>query len=152
MNHGAYGPPTVPWLRTLRRYSVAIGPLMLAWEVAHLPFYTLWQTGSTTQLAIAVLHCTVGDLGIAIVCLISALLVVGDPEWPEAAFRRVLVVAVVAGVAATIYLEWLNVEVRGSWAYATMMPRLPVLGTGITPILQWIVLPPMALLIARRRW
>jgi hypothetical protein len=41
-----------------------------------------------------------------------------------------------------------NVEIRGSWAYSERMPRLPVTGTGLAPLAQWIVLPGLALAIA----
>lgn len=142
---------TPTWLHALRRYVGVIVPLMLAWETAHLPLYTLWQTASLAELALAVLHCTAGDALIAIASLSAALLLAGDPEWPAVAFRRVLVLAVVAGLGATVYLEWVNVEVRQTWGYAAAMPRLPPLGTGLTPLLQWLVLPPLALLLARRR-
>ena len=139
------------WLRAMRIYVSAVIPLMLAWETAQLPFYTLWQTAPASSMAIAVLHCSAGDGALALVCLGAALVLVGDPAWPRAAFGRVLVFTVIFGVAATIYLEWLNVEVRRSWAYAELMPRLPVFGTGLTPILQWLVLPSLSLVIARHR-
>lgn len=37
-----------------------------------------------------------------------------------------------------------NIEVRGAWAYREAMPRLPGLGIGLTPMLQWIVVPVLA--------
>lgn len=139
------------WLGGLRAYLALILPLMLLWEVAQLPLYTIWQTGSAPAIALAVLHCTAGDGAIALGALGLGLILAGDPDWPHAGFVRVLAVTIVTGLAATIYLEWLNVEVRRSWAYAAVMPRLPVLGTGLAPVLQWLVLPVAALLITRRR-
>ena len=46
--------------------------------------------------------------------------------------------------------EWLDVEVRRSWAYSDLMPVLPPLGTGLSPVLQWVVIPSAALWMARR--
>jgi len=39
--------------------------------------------------------------------------------------------------------------VRQSWAYSPLMPVLPVTGTGLAPLLQWIVVPSTALVLTR---
>lgn len=57
----------------------------------------------------------------------------------------------VAGLAYTIFSEWLNTEVRGSWTYSDLMPRLPVNGTGLSPLAQWIVIPLAAFWWAHHR-
>ena len=46
------------WLRALRIYFVAIITGNLAWEVLHLPLYTIWTLGSPVEQAFAVAHCT----------------------------------------------------------------------------------------------
>jgi hypothetical protein len=43
----------------------------------------------------------------------------------------------------TLVLEWLATEVLDRWSYSDAMPELPVLGTGLLPVLQWILLPPL---------
>lgn len=68
----------------------------------------------------------------------------GGPGWPHRHFARVALVSIAIGVAYTIYSEWLNVAVRGSWAYAEAMPRLPWVGTGLAPLAQWFVVPAFA--------
>jgi hypothetical protein len=122
----------------------------LVWEIAHLPFYTLWIDGSAREQAFAVIHCTGGDVLIAVFTLIGALLLTGDQAWPERSYGRVLALAVALGVAITIYFEWRAVSVRQDWAYRDLMPTLPPLGTGLTPVLQWLILPPLCLRWARR--
>ena len=52
------------------------------------------------------------------------------------------------GIGYTIYSEWLNVNVRGSWAYSDLMPVVPVIETGLAPLLQWVVVPTLALWVA----
>jgi hypothetical protein len=142
----APGPPNA-----LRVYLAVIGVGNLAWEAAHLPLYTLWETGTPGEQWFAVLHCTGGDLLIALTCLSLALVSVGDRAWPLRAHSRVAAVTVILGVGYTTFSEWLNVVVRQSWAYADRMPVLPVLGTGLSPLLQWLVVPLAALALARRR-
>jgi hypothetical protein len=58
-------------------------------------------------------------------------------------------VAIVAGISYTTLSEWLNVSVRGSWAYAPVMPQL--FGIGLAPILQWLVVPAATLYMLRAR-
>lgn len=36
-----------------------------------------------------------------------------------------------------------------SWAYTESMLQVPPLGTGITPLLQWIIVPPLAYVLAQ---
>jgi hypothetical protein len=62
-------------------------------------------------------------------------------DWPLRNYGRVALLTILFGIAYTVFSEWLNVSVRGSWAYAADMPVVPWLGTGLSPILQWIVVP-----------
>ncbi len=134
----------------LRYIAVALG-LNLAWEAAQMPLYTIWRTGSPGEILFAILHCTAGDVLIATASLFLALLLVGNPmSRLPSSFGAVPTVAVLLGVAYTVFSEWLNISVRGSWAYAPAMPVLPPLGTGLTPLLQWVVIPPLALGLAGR--
>lgn len=48
---------------------------------------------------------------------------------------------ILLALAYTVFSEWRNVNVTRNWAYAEHMPRLPPFGTGLTPILQWIIVP-----------
>jgi hypothetical protein len=135
-------------LRTAARYLAFSGVLHLGWETAHLPLYTLWFA-PLNERVFAVVHCTGGDVLIAASTLALAILLAAG-DWPrtDAARWRAAVLATFFGVSYTIFSEWLNVEVRQSWTYALSMPLLPPLGTGLTPVLQWLVLPPIALMLA----
>jgi hypothetical protein len=44
-------------------------------------------------------------------------------------------------VVLTIGLEYLNTDILGRWSYADSMPRVPLLGTGLSPLAQWIAVP-----------
>lgn len=138
------------WLTALRRYVVAIGLGNLVWEFAQLPLYTIWHEGSPGEIVFAAIHCTGGDLLIAGMALLGALVVAGDGRWPHARFRAVPAIAVLGGLAYTVFSEWLNTEIRGSWAYTELMPQLPLIGAGVSPLAQWIVVPLVAFWWARR--
>lgn len=138
------------WLSTLRRYVLysAIGHLV--WEVLHVQLYTIWIEGSWGEIVFAIVHCTGGDLLIAGSTLLLALFLAGHREWPDRRAGPVLVLAVIFGVSYTVFSEWLNIELRGAWAYRDAMPVVPLLNAGLTPLLQWVVVPSVCLLAARR--
>jgi len=142
-------PSGAPWLAALRRYLPLVLVANLAWETAQLPLYTIWHEGSAGEIAFAVGHCTGGDAVIALGALVLALVTFGEAGWPVAGFARVAITATGLGVAYTVVSEWLNTTIRQSWAYTKAMPMLPPLGTGLTPLLQWLLLPPVCLLAAR---
>ena len=60
------------------------------------------------------------------------------------------VAATLLGIAYLIFSEWLNVSLRGSWAYRDAMPTVGPLATGLAPILQWVILPPLVFLLTRK--
>jgi hypothetical protein len=126
------------------RYLALATVLNLAWEVAQLPLYTIWATAPLRTSLFAAVHCTAGDLAIGAVTLALAIVVAGR-NWPKENFASVSAFAVVLGVAYVILSEWLNVEIRGSWAYTPAMPRLPWIGTGLAPLAQWLIVPAAAL-------
>jgi len=142
------------WNRALRAYLVASVLAHLVWEILQLPLYTLWTTGTLREQAFAVAHCTIGDVMIAGLSLLVALAALRRTTWPAAGGRSVWLATLLLGVGYTIYSEWLNVSVRGSWTYSSLMPTLPPLGTGLAPLVQWIIVPTLVLRIAtgRRPW
>ena len=135
---------SIDWPQTLRRYLGVSIVAHLIWEVLQLPLYTVWTTGTLTQQAFAVLHCTLGDTMIAGLSLLVALALFARATWPSTGVVRVFAVSLAIGLAYTVYSEWLNVSVRRSWAYSDLMPVVPVLGTGLAPLLQWLVVPTLA--------
>ena len=138
------------WLPALRRYVMASALLNLIWELAQLPLYTIWQQGSGREIVFAAVHCTGGDILIASVSLLVTLIFIGDGRWPHARFLLVAAATISDGLAYTVFSEWLNTEIRGSWAYTEWMPTLPLIGAGLSPFAQWIVVPIVALWWARR--
>lgn len=119
----------------------------LVWELVQLPFYTIWTVGSSSQVAYAVLHCTAGDVIIGIGVTIFSTLLVNrylhcNAKWPF------VMCFILGAIAYTVFSEWLNVHVLKTWAYSRDMPRFPPLGTGLTPVLQWMIVPILTLAMA----
>lgn len=144
--------PSPRWLRGLRSYlgMIAVGNLL--WEGLQLPLYTIWRTGTVREQAFAIAHCTGGDVLIALSALTLALITVGDESWPGGRFRRVAGLALIFGLGYTAFSEWLNIVVRAAWSYSDWMPIVSIAGLniGLSPLLQWIVVPGAAFAVTRR--
>ncbi len=141
---------SIPWISTIRRYLVFSVLAHLFWEMAQLPLYTIWKTGTVGEIAFAAIHCTGGDLLIALSTLLIAICLFGESGWPNTRYREVFITTVFLGVSYTIFSEWLNIEIRQSWAYSDLMPVIPFINAGLSPVLQWIVIPIVGLWWARK--
>ena len=141
---------SVDWLTVIRRYLIAATAGNVVWETAQAPLYTVWHTGAAREVVQAIVHCTLGDILIATVTLVAALIAIGSPAWPDQRFGQVLTATVIFAAGYTVYSEYVNTVVRHSWSYTSWMPTLPWLGTGVAPLAQWMVVPATALAWAGR--
>lgn len=139
------------WLGAVRLYLIFITIANLVWEFAQIPLYTIWQTGTSSEILFAAVHCTGGDILIAMSCLIGSLCLLGSERWPTERFWPVALLTILTGLGYTIFSEWLNTEIRGAWAYGEWMPVIPIIGAGLSPFLQWIVLPIAGFVLVVRR-
>lgn len=139
------------WIAAIRRYIAFMAGANLVWEFAQLPLYTIWLTGTPKDLVFAALHCSGGDILIALSTLMGALAIWAPADWPARGRIAVLIATVVLGLGYTIFSEWLNIEVRQAWAYRAWMPVIPIINTGVSPVLQWLIIPVAASFWAWRR-
>lgn len=104
----------------------------------------------------AVKTCTRATLGDAVIMLIAywAVAVFGQRRYWIAAPTRaelLLMIAVGAGITAAIETLVLHGQWLTDWSYSTAMPVVPGWGVGLVPLLQWILLPPIAIALVRRQ-
>jgi hypothetical protein len=116
------------------------------WEAGQLPLYTLSQTARPREIVTALIHCTGGDILIAAITLAVAAALARLFRWRAFGWRMVST-ATMLRAAYTVFSEWLNVDIRRSWSYTAAMPVLPLFGTGLTALLQWLVIPGLAFAI-----
>lgn len=138
------------WRFVALRYAPFLAGLSLAWEVLHLPLYTLWAEGAPAEIAFAVAHCTAGDVLIGLAALLLSLIATRAGRLADWRWRSIAAVAIALGVGYTAFSEWLNTSVREAWAYSDWMPVLSPAGVGASPLLQWLVVPALSLWLARR--
>jgi hypothetical protein len=148
-----------PWFRdraTLAfigaRYLPLLAGLNLVWEIAQLPLYTIWREASPRYLAFAVAHCTAGDVLIGAAALALALTGTRARSLSSWHWRTIVLATTVVGMAYAVTSEGMNTSLRPAWQYSALMPtlRLGAIPIGLSPLAQWLVLPPLALYLSRR--
>ena len=121
-----------------------------AWEILQAPlFASLSKTDHFVGIAIC-LQATLGDLVIALAAFWCAAFIGKGRTWFVDGGASAIFVFYGVGLIATVGLEYLNTEITGRWAYDGVMPLLPILGTGLSPILQWVFVPTLVFWYMRR--
>jgi hypothetical protein len=95
----------------------------------------------TLSIAWALLHCTLGDVVIALVMFTLAGVVLRCADWPASRPWTGGTMVVIGALVFTAWSEWYNVYRAGNWGYSGGMPL--IFGIGLSPLLQWLVLPPV---------
>ena len=114
--------------------------LNLTWEIGHVRLYTIWAAADGMSVAWALLHCSVGDVMIALALFALAGIVLRRADWPASRPWTGGAIVVIGAIAFTAWSEWYNVYRAGNWGYTASMPL--IFGIGLSPLLQWIILPP----------
>ncbi len=133
--------------------NVAIFSFLLnfLWEFWQVPFFQE-MANKTHWTGIKI--CTQAAFGDALIATVSfwaVAIVVQSRRWIFRPSWREVAGFVSIGVIITIVLEGLATGALDRWAYVEAMPTLPVLGTGLFPLLQWIFVPPLVVWFVRRR-
>ncbi len=121
------------------------------WEVAHTGFYTLKDSDFSTMLY-AWVHCSWVDVMITLGSFWLISLMRWNRRWFLRSNRVSFICFVAAGVVYTCFSELVNVHIVRSWAYTESMPIIPLISVGLTPVLQWIVIPLVAILLLRHHF
>lgn len=120
---------------------VVIGFLSnLIWEKLHISLYKDYEV-FVSQLYLPVsVYTALVDVGIVfliygiVACVFRKIYWIMNPQWKHYVLTAVL------GAGLSILIEW-NALARSQWAYAPSMPVIPVINTGLSPILQMTILP-----------
>ncbi|MBI3593387.1 MAG: hypothetical protein HY200_00345 [Nitrospirae bacterium] len=120
------------------------------WEIVQSPLYNDIQRKTYQQILISRLHCTFGDLFIILVAYWVVSWFTEGRGWILSFHFSNLAGFTLLGLGYTLLSEWINVDIRSAWGYSPLMPRLPWIGSGLTPVLQWVIVPPVIAGMTRR--
>jgi hypothetical protein len=136
-------------------FNLAVFALLLnfPWEVLQAPMFDGMAAAPHSAVIGVCLQATLGDAAIMLLAHASVVGVTRRRRWVLAPSPREVAGFAAVGVAITAAIEWL--ATRGhwaqTWAYSSAMPVIPGIEIGLSPLLQWVVIPPVALWFARRQ-
>lgn len=137
----------------LPEVNVGIFALLLnfVWEIAQVPLFEGMALAGHWRAIQVCARATLGDVGIALIAFWAVAVVCGSRGWILRPTTSQVIGFVVVGVVITIVMEWLATHVLCRWAYAASMPVIPALDVGVSPLLQWVALPPVVVWFVRRQ-
>jgi len=112
--------------------------LNFAWEVIQMPLY---KDASFNFQHIA--FCALASVADAIMVLLLYFcfaLIYKNNFWIQELIISRLVILILVGGTGAIIAERIHIA-TGTWSYSSAMPILPVLDVGLSPVLQFLLLP-----------
>ena len=125
--------------------------LNLVWEYWQVPFFREMAEQPHWEGVKACTLATLGDAGIGLAAFWVTAIFAKDRRWVLRPNSLDIAIFLGVGVVVTIVFEALATGMFQRWAYSDAMPRLPVIGTGLLPLLQWFVIPLLVLWFVRRQ-
>ena len=146
-------PTTLTGFLNAPEVNVALFAFLLnfVWEFLQVPFFQAMPDLAHWDAVKICVFATLGDVGIALVAFWSVAAMSYARSWILSPSGQQVLAFVTVGVLITVVAEWLATDVLNRWAYATSMPTLPLLGIGLLPLLQWLILPPLVVWFVRRQ-
>jgi hypothetical protein len=122
--------------------------LNFVYEVWQAPYYEFYNSPSLADKVRGLTHCSFGDGVIILVCswVVSAL--VRSRDWVLHPTPKLTFLFTSIGLAITLVIETYRVNV--SQVYGVPVLAVPILGMSGLAVIQWIILPPLILYLARR--
>ncbi|WP_339869680.1 hypothetical protein [uncultured Algoriphagus sp.] len=121
--------------------------LNLIWEEAHGVLYEGFQYdfGHIAFCALA----SVADMFMVLILLFAFGLIYKTVFWiAPVRFNRSLVLMLIGGVGAILAEMWHTS--RGDWSYADAMPLIPIVEVGLSPVLQFTILPWVVFVLSKK--
>ncbi|MBO6638112.1 MAG: hypothetical protein JJ920_13180 [Roseitalea sp.] len=124
--------------------------LHYVWEFLQVPTYAGMADMNHWDGIKVCTSATVGDVGFALTAFWITALIARSRRWMADPKLWQIGVFVAVGIALTVGFEYYYTEVSLRWTYSDLMPRVPPFGTGLSPLIQWIVVPLLVVSLTRR--
>lgn len=140
-------------LLTLPELNVVIFAFLLnfVWEFWQVPFYRDMSSDPHWQATKVCSFATVGDAAIMLASFWAVAAVARSRAWVVGPSTTQVVLFTMVGIVVTVIAERVATEQLRLWAYTDQMPILPLLGIGLLPLLQWMILPPLVVWFVQRQ-
>lgn len=128
--------------------------LNFPWEMWQAPLYAGMAEASHLTALVRCSVAAIGDAAILVAAFWIASASARSRFWFRRLRSRALVLFVGAGLAISLLIEWIATSTTlpgWSWRYSGAMPIIPLIGAGLAPLAQWIVIPLMTIWFVRRQ-
>jgi hypothetical protein len=124
--------------------------LHFVWEFVQVPTYTGMAAMAHWEAIKLCMSATFGDVGFALTAFWIASLAARSRDWILRPERLPVAILVGVGIALTVGFEYYYTNVSLRWTYSDAMPLVPPFGTGLSPLAQWLIIPPLVIWLTRR--
>lgn len=124
--------------------------LHFVWEFLQVPTYEGMAEMAHWQAVKMCTSATIGDVGFALTAFWTTSLIARSRHWITAPKNWQRLVFLGVGIGLTVGFEYYYTNISLRWTYSDLMPLVPPFGTGLSPLLQWIVVPLLTLWLSRR--
>jgi hypothetical protein len=121
--------------------------IFATWEWIQTPFF-VDVTQDINTIVWFRIHCTIGDIMILTISILVIGLLFRNITWFLKPSKAQLLSVTSISVFYTLFSEYRNVHISENWSYSSLMPK--ILGIGLIPVIQWILLPAIILYITSR--
>ena len=119
----------------------------LTWELIQIPLYKS-ASYSIEHISFCALA-SVADAILVLLLFFGSAVLFRNLLWiQEKKWQQMMMVILIGGTGAVLG-EMRHLSI-GSWAYADTMPIIPVVNVGVTPVLQFMILPLLVYIISFR--
>ncbi len=125
--------------------------LHLVWEFVQAPTYAGMVDMNHWDGIKVCMSATFGDVGFALTAFIVTSIATRSRYWLMGPKLWHVMLYLAVGIALTVSFEYYYTRISLRWTYSELMPLVPPFGTGLSPLLQWIIVPLLALGISRRQ-
>ena len=142
-------------LTRLPELNVVVFALLLnfPWEFLQVPLFEQMPYAAHWEAIKTCSRATLGDAAIMLAAYWVVAAARGHRSWIARPDTTGVVLFATIGLLATAIIErlalaglWID-----SWSYSAAMPVVPGIGVGLSPLLQWVVLPPLVVWFVKRQ-
>ncbi len=120
------------------------------WEMWQMPFYDMGDV-PFQKVTVACTLATFGDTLLMVSAYSVVSLLARCRRWLLKPATWIIAVYLLTGLTVTVLFEELATGAQWGWTYSDRMPFVPGTRIAIVPLLMWVLVPPLALALARRQ-
>ena len=132
-------------------FNIAVFSFLLhfVWEFVQAPTYAGMVEMNHWDGIKLCMSATFGDAGFAMTAFVVTSISARTRHWYRSPAAAQYMLYIGIGIGLTVGFEYYYTQVSLRWTYSNLMPLVPPFGTGLSPLLQWLIVPLATLWLTR---